>query len=88
MKQQIQKRLTVPVRFLIERDSEADVFAYFPSLYYNKELKPELRNSYAHVGQHSACHVEYAAECKEATPEQYAALKKELEGIGYELLIL
>lgn len=77
------------VKFLIENDYDAEfdseVFAYFPNDWYNHDNL--LRTSYAHIGQHSACHIDYAKECKEATPEQYKDLKAELESIGYNLKI-
>jgi hypothetical protein len=55
------------------------VFAYFPEETHNGEFK----TCYAHLGQHSACHPDYAKECKKATPEQYADLLRELKGQGY-----
>jgi hypothetical protein len=45
-----------------------------------------MRTCYSHIGQHSACHPDYAKECKEAT--DYQELKEELESIGYSLNIL
>lgn len=83
-----ERRLKTKVKFLIERwDSpNPDVFAYFPDEEYNDN--PDLRCCYSHVGQHSACHWEYAMECVAATEEQYLPLKKELESIGYELEVL
>lgn len=74
------------VLFLIEKDSEDEVFAYFPDDQYNEE--PTLKMSYSHLGQHSACHCDYADECTKASPDQYIYLLNELEGIGYELEIL
>jgi hypothetical protein len=79
------------VIFLLEKDEhqtgpKGSVFAYFPNepdfdCYGNKP-------SYAHIGQHSACSINYAEECKLATPDQYRALKAELESIGYDLNII
>lgn len=60
------------------------VFAYFPEEIHHGESKI----CYAHLGQHSACHPDYAKECKLATPEQYEPLRQELESIGYNLKIL
>jgi hypothetical protein len=75
------------VIFLLEPTEEGteQVFAYFPEMYYNRELYKTTFTSYSHIGQHSGCHIDYAKECKEATPEQYQELKKELENIGYKL---
>ena len=76
--------MSTKVLFLIERDSE-DVFAYFPELEHNGN---ELRVSYSHIGQHSACHVDYARECKEATTNEYLRLLNELIGQGYNDLLI
>jgi hypothetical protein len=76
------------VKFLIdkvelEEDNKESVFAFFPK----EQHSFGFNVAYSHVGQHSPCHVDYANECKTATPEQYAALKTELESIGYTLKI-
>jgi hypothetical protein len=72
-------------------ESETDVFAYFPNEisstgpdYKGKVIS--FKTSYAHVGQHSACHPDYAAECKEANFAEYSDLLKELVSIGYKKL--
>lgn len=78
------------VSFLIEQiegDLKRNVFAFFPKEKYNN-IEPNVFMSYAHLGQHSGCHLDYANECEKATPEQYADLQKELEGLGYNLTIL
>lgn len=80
-----QQENVVQVKFLIEKDGE-DVFAYFP--YEPFDTEGDFNTCYAHIVQHSACHPDYAKECKEATPEQYKDLKEELESIGYVLEIL
>lgn len=74
------------VMFLVnERNPEdLDLFAYFPEEIHNGEY----RTGYSHIGQHSAVHPDYAAESREATPEEYQDLKAELEGIGYNLDVL
>lgn len=77
------------VLFLIEKsedNEEKTVFAFFPNEGYNSDQNMKI--SYAHIGQHSGCHKEYASECKQATKEQYSDLKTELESIGYNLTIL
>lgn len=73
------------VLFLIEKDGE-DVFAYFPETIGNGQ--PGMFTSYAHIGQHSACHEDYAAECKEAELHQYQDLLKELIEQGYNDLLI
>lgn len=76
------------VLFLWEQPSEdgQDVFAFFPNEKYNSN--PKLFESYSHIGQHSACHIDYANKCLQASPEQYSDLEKELTQIGYNLNIL
>lgn len=74
------------VLFLINNSSgDPELFAYFP-----EEKHDEKYNmGYSHIGQHSAVHPEYAAESREASPEEYQNLKAELEGlVGYNLEIL
>lgn len=72
------------VKFLIEKDSKDEVFAYFP---YDDEGNGR-KGCYAHIGQHSVCSPEYANECKPAKKKQYAELKNELEQRGYQLQII
>ena len=72
------------VIFLLERDEPKTVFAYFPELEHNGIT----RVCYAHVGQHSGCHPDYAKECKEASVKQYLDLYEELLSIGYNLKVL
>lgn len=81
---------TTNVIFLMESGNGSDgltPFAFFPNDRYNHHERGVF-TSYAHIGQHSACHIDYAKECEPATPEQYSELKTELEGIGYKLNIL
>ena len=77
------------VIFLLDKfynDQQNNVFAYFTEEI--NTTNPLTFSSYAHMGQHSGCCVEYARVMKKAKPEQYAALKTELESIGYNLTIL
>lgn len=80
--------LVTKVQFLVnEKDPEnPDVFAYFPEENYDNAGK--FKTGYSHIGQHSAVHPQYAAESRPATPEEYADLKAELEGVGYNLEVL
>lgn len=75
------------VKFLIEKDNNPDfepsVFAFFPDDKYS-HTDNGLFNSYAHLGQHSACHIDYANECTESKKEEYAALLNELIQVGYD----
>jgi len=74
------------VKFLIEKIYNPDflpgVFAFFPKEQYNHN-DSNMFTSYAHLGQHSACHIDYANECKEANINDYLPLLKELIGQGY-----
>ena len=81
---------TTKVLFLMEKPEgnlPCNVFAFFPEERYNT-IENGTFTCYAHIGQHSACHIDYAKQCEKATPEQYADLKKELESIGYVLEVL
>jgi len=77
------------VKFLIEKPEmglPCNVFAYFPDEHYHHEGHPDYNTtftSYAHLGQHSACHIDYANECKEAPINEYWDLLRELIGQGY-----
>jgi hypothetical protein len=65
------------------------VFAYFPNeIHPFNGYRQDNRTCYSHIGQHSACHPDYAKECKKAAPDQYKDLKQELESVGYNLEIL
>jgi len=75
------------VKFLVSTHSgQEDVFAFFPEERCSQEIG--IYTSYFHIGQHSACHIDYANESIPATPEQYADLEKELKGLGYNLEII
>lgn len=74
------------VKFLIHPKYGNEVFAFFPAEKWS--IQENMFSSYAHIGQHSPCHIDYANECINATPEQYNDLKKELETIGYNLEII
>lgn len=91
--------MKIKVQFLIDRDLPNSIFAFFPEEnYYSKENIgyggvtkdnwQDMKNCYAHIGQHSACCVDYVKECKKATVEQYTELKTELESIGYKLNVI
>lgn len=62
-----------------------DIVALFP---YEIEYPDGACESYQHVGQHSAAHYTHCiAISRPATPAEYAPLKRELERIGYSLVI-
>lgn len=67
-------------RFATYEDGTSDVIAIFPTFRANKG-KFEC---YAHVGQHAECSDEwYTQKTRQAKPEEFKDLLKELESIGY-----
>lgn len=76
------------VRFL-KHPVNHDLIAYFPQLKYGYNgYRCDLKTSYSHIGQHSACAPEYAKECNEVNKDEYSELLTELKNIGYELRVL
>ena len=78
------------VKFLLE-DTEnggKQVLAFFPEYFYDKEKYKSMFVSYSTIEQHCPCSKYYANTLEEATQEQYLNLAKELEKIGYNLLII
>ena len=73
------------VKFLINERLDNDLIAYFPNDV--ADLKGN-KTCYSQIGQHSACCIEYANECREATIDEFENLAKELKSIGYDLHIL
>ena len=73
------------VRFYLEPGAGEDVLAVFDP---DDPGQRGIFECYSHVGQHSTCSAGYLSELKEASPEQYARLKKELESIGYFLEVV
>ena len=75
------------VVFLIEKqegDLPCNVFAYFPEIRSTKE--GGMFTCYAHIGQHSACHENYAKGCKQAELNDFWELLRELIEQGYKNL--
>jgi len=77
------EKTKIEVVFLYN-EKQKDLFAYFPKEDFGYSGS---KTSYSQIGQHSACNPKYAKESREATKKEYKDLKKELEFIGYELLI-
>ena len=75
------KTITKVVFFYHETNN--DLFALFPEIHESGDMKL----SYSHIGQHSACSWGYCDECRAAKPAEYKELKKELESLGYNLKI-
>ena len=71
------------VLFLI---NENELFAFFPDIEADNQGN---KLSYAHIGQHSACSIEYANEATKATTDEYQSLYNELtKVIDYKLNVL
>lgn len=64
-----------------------DLFAFFPQLVFSFNGYRKNHTAYSHIGQHSACNVDYVKECRPATQEEFTPLKCELESIGYNLKV-
>ena len=62
-----------------------DVFAYFVDEIADYEGN---HTSYAHIGQHSACCIEYAKESRQAKHSEYLPLFNELRSIGYHIEVV
>ena len=86
MEEEIDNDITKVFFLVNERDpKDPDLFAYFPEEIHNGEY----RTAYSHIGQHSSAHPDYAKESRQASPEEYADLKAELENqVGYNLEVL
>jgi hypothetical protein len=76
---------TLPVMFRVDRPTGAGVFpevtAVFPTLP-GSGVIGQFPTCYAHVGQHGSCSRNWISQCtRPATPEEYAPLLRELQGI-------
>jgi hypothetical protein len=72
-----------PTIVIFRKYNDGDIIAIFPEV---PGAAPYLCMSYMHVGQHGDCDVAALIDStKKATPEEFAALKTELESIGYVL---
>ena len=79
--------MATKVKFLVHKWN-GELYAFFPQLRYAPNgHRNDLKTAYAHIGQHSACAIEYVNESRYATESEYKDLKKELEGQGYELIV-
>lgn len=75
---------TTVTEMLFRKDKEGDIVAIMPYEIYSRNFV----DSYQHCGQHSACHLSFIEDTTPATPEEYADLKRELEGIGYNVKVI
>ncbi len=73
-----------PVIFRMFKDG--DIIAIFPAQAGTNDVN--TCGSYMHIGQHSACSVDIASIARIAHVSEYRYLRKELEGLGYNLHII
>lgn len=78
-------------KFLDHKDGDLGdgIIALFPDI---PEYRPDMRLSYMHVGQHGPASMGLIGgeprTTRPARPEEYAALKAELEARGYRLAVI
>lgn len=70
------------VKFYMEDDN--NVLAFFPEIDWSRGTTM----CYSHVGQHSACTIEYVQGLQLATHKQYMPLLQELHSLGYDLTVI
>ncbi len=69
----------LPVIFRRDRGKHGEVTAVFPTLPYSAQGL--YWTCYAHMGQHGSCGIDWLRRTRPATPEEYAPLLRELQGI-------
>jgi hypothetical protein len=77
---------TYKTKVTFHKCGDDSILAFFPEIPYSGD--PNLFQSYQHIGQHGACHVDFLNECTPATSEEYQDLKSELESLGYNLEVI
>ena len=78
-----------PVLFRKWKTPEGDIIAVFPTLPGKYTRDPDTCLMYEHVGQHGSGSITRVMKStKAASPDEYAQLKRELEGRGYELQVV
>lgn len=70
---------------IFKKFKDDQVIALFPKIIECE--KTGLIMSYMHLGQHGAASPDLFTDLKAATPDEYASLKEELEGLGYSLVV-
>lgn len=72
-------------KVVFRKFKDNEIIALFPGLI---ESKKYLVMSYMHYGQHGLADYNYVvSKTKLATPNEYADLQRELEGVGYVLKV-
>lgn len=76
---------SVPVLFRVNKRGQfkGTVTAVFPTL----PGSPGYLMCYAHIGQHASCSKHWIADTRPAKPEEYAALKRELESEPFRYVL-
>lgn len=74
-----------PVIFRADR-KDGSITAVFPTIA-GSVGDPSSMSCFAHVGQHSACCLEWYRGTRPAKPTEYAELKRELESAPYGYLL-
>lgn len=77
---------SVTTKVVFRKYKEGEVIALFPLVPH--DVQGIYCTAYVHIGQHCAADTRLVADTKRATPEEYAALEKELEQRGYNLEII
>ena len=62
---------------------ENEIIAFFP---YEFTHWAGHFTCYAHIGQHSHCHIDYYKQCVKCSYDEYKPLLNELKAIGYDNL--
>lgn len=70
-----------PVIFRASRAKDAEITAVFPCD--PSDIAGHFMSCYSHVGQHGGCSREWYYTTRAAKPDEYAGLKRELEGAPY-----
>lgn len=68
------------------KSGNKEIIALFPELPGTNKWYADCM-SYMHVGQHGAASVDLTVLTQPASPVEYADLKRELEGLGYDLKV-
>ena len=72
-------------KVIFRKFKDGDIIALFPEEPGTND--PQTCSSYMHIGQHCVADMAIVPVTKIATADEYAALKEELESIGYNLEI-
>jgi hypothetical protein len=73
-------------KVIFRKFKDGDVIAMFPTIAGTNDYTQDCL-SYQHLGQHSSASVDLPSHTKRVKEPEYRSLKKELEAIGYSLII-